>query len=63
MLELHFSSFSTLKMGQTVGPETSLSNHNKTPGNYPKDDKLYTSNHSESLKFNMSTMLRRMQIF
>jgi hypothetical protein len=36
--------FSTLKMARTVGPETSIPNHIKTPGNYPKEEKLYTRN-------------------
>jgi hypothetical protein len=38
-------------MARTVGPETSVPNHIKTPGNYPKEEELYTSNHGESLKF------------
>jgi hypothetical protein len=44
---------------RTVGPERSVPNQNKTPGNYPKEDKLYTTNDSESLKFNyfISTLI------
>jgi hypothetical protein len=42
-------------MGQTVGPETLIFNLNQTPGNYPKEDNLYTMNHGESLKFNIPT--------
>jgi hypothetical protein len=38
-------------MGQTVGPETSVSNHIKTSGNYKKEDKLYISKNEENLTF------------
>jgi hypothetical protein len=37
-------------MGQIVSPETLVFNPNQTPGNYPKEGKLNTPNHGESLK-------------
>ena len=55
MLEPRFQ-FSNRKMGRTISPETSVSKYTKTPGNYPKEDKLHTSNHSESLNFNNSSV-------
>lgn len=48
-----------LKMGQIVGPGTLVFNPNQTPGNYPKEGNLNTSNHGESLKFNTASHLQR----
>jgi hypothetical protein len=39
-------------MEETIGPETSVSNHINTPGNNPKEDKQHISNYGESLNFN-----------
>jgi hypothetical protein len=47
----HFT-FSILKMGRTIGTETSAFAHIKTPGNYPRQDKLHTPNHGICLNFN-----------
>jgi hypothetical protein len=43
------------QLEQTVGPEMSAPNHTKTPGNYPKEDKLYpgTSYSTRDMRFSL----------